>query len=318
MRGIVGTLAAIAAFSLCVAGAQATVVYNKGQKIYTAGNSGKGAKQVATGEAARITQDGQYVIYTNSTDTLLKVPVAGGATAAFGGSATWCVKCAVFPSPDGKSLLLFGEKGELDYVPIDGAGPTRLSAGISSYATYSPDSKQVAFDQDSTDTTSIFTTPVAGGVPTRLNLAFGSTPVWTTAGIVVSTVSFTGKKAQFKLVLLDGAGNVTRVLQRTAASAKTIKSGIGIQDAAFPAGANVVTFALGKKSKTIARLVSATTGKVKAKLTFSKNELVAAANPAGNTLLVIGRKGRLQAVNFKSGKRKTLVKSGVDSADISR
>jgi Tol biopolymer transport system component len=321
MRGIIGTLTLVAAFVMSVAGAQATIMYTKGQKIYTASNSGKGAKQVATGDAPMLSQDGQFVIYSNSTDALLKVPVGGGTTTSFGGTDKWCGKCSVIPSPDGKSVLLNTENSDLDFVPIDGSAPVRLGTSVYTWGMYSPDSKQVVFDQGTadSDTVTIFTTPVTGGVPTKLNLGFGTEPVWTTAGIVASTVSFTGKKTQFKIVLLDPLGNVKQVLQRSTLTSKALKTGIGIQDVFMAAGANVVTLALAKKSKSILRLVSASNGKVKSKLTFGKNEFPAAVDPTGKTVLGLTKKGKLFSVNFKSGKRKTLVKHGVGfSVDIAR
>jgi hypothetical protein len=214
---------------------------------------------------------------------------------------------------------LLGEKGELDNVPLDGSAPIRVATNADSQAGFSPDSKQIAYDVDAPDTYSVFTTPATRPAPAKLAAGFVASPVWTAAGIVASTIARSGNKPQFQIVLLDPAGKVKRVLQRkTVKSPKALAKAVDIQDATWRAGSNVLTLAFGKRSSTIVRLVSTASGKVRSKLTFNRREAVWAANPAGTALLVINKEGRLQSVNTKSGKRKTLVKRGVESADISQ
>jgi hypothetical protein len=319
MKRTLGALTVVAAVAVGAASAQAAIVYETQGGIYVANNSGEGSKLLtAGGDVPVLTPDGQTVVYSGQNSALLKIPAAGGPSTQFGGTLTWCAKCAIRFAPDSRSILVFGANHELDHVPLDGTAPTRLATGVFSSASYSPDSKQVVFDQETPNSYVLSTVPVTGGPPTALAADFVSDPVWTTAGIVASTTIVIGKKFQVQIVLLDATGTtIKRVLQRkTYVSVKALQHAIGYPYPVGAPGSRLITYSLGKKHTITYRMISIPTGKVKATRTFSDYRAIASIGNSGKTILTVSRKGKLESVSFKTGKRKTLIKSGVVSANI--
>ena len=317
MRRIVGTVAGIAAFFMLAAGAQATVVFQKNGGVYVTSNAGKGTKHIATGEAPAITPNGLTVTYSGPGNALFSIPAAGGASVPLGG--TFCNDCYLDYSPDSRSMLRLSGKGELDVLHLDGQPPTRVATGADAWASFSPDSLQIAYDAETPADFLTYTVPAIGGsAPVALADLGATNPVWTTAGIVVSDFAVArGAKPQFRVTLLDAAGKVKKVLQRkTLQSPKALKQGYGIQYPFWRAGANVVTYSYEKRGANILRLISTSNGKVKAKRKFAKNLSPWAVTANGKTLLATNKKGKLETINFKSGKRKTVIKSGVAYAYI--
>lgn len=313
MKRIATTLTTVGVLAVGASSAQAAIVYEKGGKIYAASNSGKGSKPLATGRWPGITPNGQTVVYSDKSRTLFAVPVGGGTPVRLAGQD--CSVCTVQFAPDSKAITLRNSKGDLSLIPLSAAPAVALGTKVPTFGTVSPDGTQVVFDSLSS-ASELFTIPITGGAAVKLPLNVGTAPVWTPAGIVATTVK-PGAKPKIQLVLLDAAGTVKKILSSKAVpSAKALLNGEQIQIASQLAGTNVLTIELGKRHRGTLRLIDPASGKVKARRTLTDIETAENVSASGKTLLTVSRTGKLQSVSFKTGKRTTLIKSGVDSAFI--
>ena len=116
------------------------------------------------------------------------------------------------------------------------------------------------------------------------------------------------------MTLFGATGNVTRVLDRnTIQNEKTLLSGVGAQVAFQASGANYFSIEVAKREAAYVRVVSAATGKVKAKRKFKNPASLIAVSGNGKTVVTVS-KGKLQLVSMKTGKRTIVVSKGVMSA----
>ena len=238
--------------------AQASILYKKGgSSIYLATNSGKDARVVGNGLQPQLSPDGQIVLYEDSAGNMFVVPTAGGAPRPVGPGVKCGFGCYINFSPDGKSVLHARREGRArshsDGRQRAGAArDRRLLQAESSHRTHNGSllirtRKRRLFHLNGVDHR-WYANPTPAD--------FASYPVWTNAGIVVSTTAVVGRNLQTRVVLLNAAGGFKRVLQRkTFKSAKAFKAGRGIQDPYSAAGANVVTSEYGKGRRMTLRLL---------------------------------------------------------------
>ena len=144
--------------------ASAALVYQKGNAIYSASNSGKSAKLIVpNGRQPGLTPNGQTVVYSDPGKALFAIPAAGGTPVRL--AANDCSACSGQPSPDSTAVTFIDVKNNLSVVPLNGAPAVPLASNVYSQAAFSPDSKQVVFDQEAPgDTSQLFTVPAVGGV----------------------------------------------------------------------------------------------------------------------------------------------------------
>lgn len=228
-------VAALATTAAIPATAGATLVYTKGtasQSIWVAADDGSGARRLVAGTTAHVSADGSLVSYatpmTSDGDSTLRViPAAGGPPRDLVphlqyGAFAW--------SSDGRWIAATSgpEVGRRRLVLVDVATGTRrtLARGSFTGASFSPDSRQLVYDQAAHGDrgfpkADLFVAPVTGGTARRLTRdGHSQVPVWGPSTIAYAHWARPtgrhrredGPKYNLRLIRPDGSGR--RVLTK--------------------------------------------------------------------------------------------------------
>lgn len=321
---LVAALAATMTSALGAASAGATIVYEKKDGVYVADDAGKnGRLLVPGGKQPLLTPDRHTLIYKDAggslfSRSLLPMPVVGDPATRIA-AGTVCPKedsCIPSFAPNSQALAIVDSKQNLIYARLDGSTPILLAAGVETMATFSPDSQRIVYDHDpdGDSLVTLATVSISGPGATALSPRFAMLPIWTKAGIATTTMTFRGSGVVIRLVFVDDRGRVTKTLATSRIKDASKIKGLGHMQFAFlglPDG--LVSVEAIRGSRGVIRVYSLN-GRTRFKQPFKNLDDIQGFSASGKTALVTERKGSLSAVNMKSGKSRTLVKSGVKSA----
>ena len=298
-----------------VASAPASIVYEKGGAIYVASNSGAGSRQLALGKKPQLSPDGVTVIYISADNKIFRVPAVGGMSTQIAPDLT-CENCAFEFAEDSSSLVSLSSG--IRRVPLDGSASAYVARGDTWGQSLSPDGKKVAFATGTLDDCGdddkvcegnpfIAVVPVADGTPRQIT-DYGLFPIWTRRGIVFSDdFPLKGTESESRIFRVNANGKARKLLRRN--RYKSLND-LGSEAPYFRAGPDVLTAEFGRKRKVTYRIVSTASGRVLARRAFDDRRLKT-FSVNGRTAYTISRSGRLQSVNLKTGKRRTLISRGV-------
>ena len=313
------TTLALIAGALGATSAGATIVYEKGGAIFVASNSGSGSGQLTLGKQPQISPDGTTVIYLSADGKIFRLPTSGGASTQLAPDLS-CVDACSFEFTENSASLFWRGSG-IRWLPLDGSVSTLIPGGGEYGESISPDGSQIAFSTGSLEDLSgcekvcegesfLAVRPIPGGAPRQIT-EYGTDPIWTRRGIVyVDDVPLKGGRSESRIYRVNSVGKSRKLLRRNSYK-DNLLTGLGDEAPYFRAGRDVLTAEFGRKRRVIYRLISTASGRTLARRMFSDYRRIRAFSISGRTAYTVSNGGRLQAVHLKTGKRRTLIASGV-------
>ncbi|WP_320669947.1 hypothetical protein [Patulibacter defluvii] len=332
-----GTVAALlvsaAALAAVPAPAGATLVYTKGtahQSVWVAADDGSGARRIAAGSTAHVSDDGSLVSWatpmTSAGDATLRVaPAAGGPARDLLPHFQWG---AFAWSPDGRWIAATTgrELGRRRLVLVDVASGRRrtIARGWFSGASFSPDSTQLVYDlrtrDDSFPRSDLHVATVADGRSRRLTSdGHSQVPVWGPTAIAYARWARPtgrhrhedGPKYNLRLIRPDGSGRRTLTRQRI----PWLLS--GLFPTAFSADGQRLLAEFGGQDTSYAVAVDVASGRTR-RLGDERGPIGGGLSRDGSTILAVEggledtATARVVAIPFDGGPRTLLARGGYD------
>jgi Tol biopolymer transport system component len=294
--------AAIGLFA--AANASASIVYQKGTKIYAADNAGKHAKKLGKGSYPSIAPDGKRLLFVRKNQVyLMRLP--GKQTVKLDLHQRG-IAARVSWSPDGSKVVTVNADSKPVLVPLDGSKTTSFSTYETTGASFSPDGSEIAFGQEVSDSSSPVAIYTLATGATRSFPGLYAAPLWTAAGIAATTLDPTG--AVISLVVLGPDGSTTRTL-----ISKQVSDGLFPGALSTDADRLVVVVAHILEDSGNIAVYDVTTGNLLSQKLIRASGTAAAISRDGSRFYIVSKRGRLAVINVKTGKKRSLIKRGVKS-----
>lgn len=301
-RGISAALAIAAVLLTLPGAASARITYAKGGWIYAAGDNGERPKRLARGGAPYLSPDGKRVLFFRKGGKAYAMKTSGRAVIRLGLAARQDPLKVLSWAPDGSAIATLSEHDAPLYVPLDGGKVKLLAASGSTGISFSPDGRQIVFDQDSATprTTDLVITAVGGGVIRRVSGPYASV-LWIPGGIVTNYINdpFSG----LALVSPDGA-TVTPL------AGTTRPNSLILFDLLSSNGDLLIAKVLGAGEGPIVTIKVSTQQVVSVRRI--RGGLFGSLDMSANRQYTVSN-GRLRVTDLRTGRTRTLVRSGVTS-----
>ncbi|MBS1887091.1 MAG: hypothetical protein JSU06_07870 [Actinobacteria bacterium] len=330
---LIPALVAVAALLALPAAAQATLAYSTNlyhPHISVAQDNGKGAKAIGAGANAKVSPNGELVIFEreakNHTPEMKLYNVGTGKTKTI--FSPWRETFTVAWSPDSSMVaaLRGGELGTrtLYIIDVETGKATRIATGYFQGLSFSPDNKEVVFGLSASQAyptkTNIFRDPVTGGPTSQLtNDGISTSPLWGPQGQIVFVKQLNAKQRKYgpknDLFLMNANGKSVKRLTHTTVGPLVV----GLFPTAWSASGNQLLTEFEGQDTSYAVTVNPKTGAEKS-LSASNPETGfagVALSPDGKTVYGYlggfegpGSQLKIASVPYAGGKAKVLVNGG--------
>jgi len=330
---LLAALFAVAALLALPAAAQATLTYTKGfqkQRVYVAQDNGKGAHQIGLGRGARVSPDGETVVYERETK--------GGAEMRLYSVAAHKSESLLNPWREpfvfawsSDSTMVAALRGGLNgpqtlvVINVETGKKQTVATGYFNGVSFSPDCTEIVYGVSKTTDyplkSNLFRSKIDGKGKVALSHDLNSAyPLWSPTGLIVFARQLGAKSRQYgpenQLFVMNEEGEQISQLTKT----KVSPLAQGLIPIAFSENSRHLLTEFGGEDQSYAVAVSMVTGSEKALTKNSESGFYGSAiSPDGETVLGTTGLGfgghpepKVVTVPFKGGKQKVLVVGGYE------
>jgi Tol biopolymer transport system component len=333
---LVPILLAVVALLAVPAAAQATLAYTTHvfhpHVMVAKNDNGKGAKAIGAGTNAKVSPDGEFVVFEREPSKGKGGPemklydVASGKTRTL--FAPWQESYSFAWSPDSSMVAALGGgelgKRTLYVIDVESGKKTRIASGYFNGISFSPDSEEVAFGMATSEgypaKTDVFRDPVTGGPTSTLTHdGISGWPLWGPQGQIVFVKQLNAKQRKYgpknDLYLMNADGKGVKRLTHTKVDPLTA----GLFPTAWSASGKQLLAEFGGQDTSYAVAVNPRTGAERNLSAGNTETGFAGVALTANGKTVLGYIGgfeggsnalKIASVPYKGGKPKVLVRGG--------